>query len=323
MRAVVCHTLNGPEGLVIEQLPSPECPDDRIRVHVWASGLNYVDALFVQGLYQLKPALPFIPGSEVAGEITEVGSNVTGWKVGDRVFASIGLGGFAGEVVVNPAQLIRIPDRLSYGQAATMTQSYATAWFALTRRISVQADDWMVVLGAAGGVGLAMIDVGRAIGAKVIAAASTDEKLQLCIERGAHGVIKYSEEDLKNRIRELTGGGADIVVDPIGGNQSEAALRGLTDGGRFLVVGFASGTIPNLPANQILLRNRNVVGVDWGSWAMTQPDLNEALLNEVVEAVDSGVLTPIEPTEYPLSEVSTALRDLLERKLSGKACLTY
>ncbi|HTO00511.1 MAG TPA: NADPH:quinone oxidoreductase family protein [Microthrixaceae bacterium] len=323
MRAVVCHTLSGPEGLEIEQLPSPDCPDDRIRIHVWASGLNYVDALFVQGLYQLKPALPFIPGSEVAGEITEVGSAVSGWQVGDRVFASIGLGGFAGEVVVNPAQLIRIPDRLSYGQAATMTQSYATAWFALTRRTMIQPDEWMTVLGAAGGVGLAMIDVGRALGAKVIAAASTDEKLQLCIERGAHGIIKYSDEDLKTRIRELTDGGADVVVDPIGGENSEKALRGLTDNGRFLVVGFASGAIPNLPANQILLRNRNVIGVDWGSWAMSQPDLNAALLSDVVSAVDNGVLTPIEPVEYPLNDVSIALRDLLERKLSGKACLTY
>lgn len=323
MRAVVCHTLSGPDGLEIEQLPSPDCPDDRIRVHVWASGLNYVDALFVQGLYQLKPALPFIPGSEIAGEITEVGSSVTGWEVGDRVFASIGLGGFAGEVVVNPAQLIRIPDRLSFGQAATMTQSYATAWFALTQRTTILPEEWMAVLGAAGGVGLAMIDVGRALGANVIAAASTDEKLQLCIERGAHGVIKYSEEDLKTRVRELTGGGANLVVDPIGGTNSELALRALTDGGRFLVVGFASGTIPSLPANQILLRNRNVIGVDWGSWAMSQPDRNEILLNEVVAAVDNGVLSPIEPVEYPLNQVSTALKDLLERKLSGKACLTY
>ncbi len=323
MRAVVCKTLSGPEGLVIEQLPSPDCPDDRIRIHVWASGLNYVDVLFVQGRYQIKPALPFIPGSEIAGEITEVGSEVSGWQVGDRVFASIGLGGFAGEVVVNPAQLIRIPDRLSYGQAATMTQSYATAWFALTNRTTIQPGEWMVVLGAAGGVGLAMIDVGRAFGANVIAAASTDEKLQLCIERGAHGVIKYSEEDLKSRIRELTDGGASLVVDPIGGANSELALRGLDDGGRFLVVGFASGSIPSLPANQILLRNRSVIGVDWGSWAMTQPDQNAALLQDVVAAVDSGLLGPIEPVEYPLSEVSTALTDLLERKLSGKAALTY
>lgn len=322
MRAVVCTTLSEPEDLVIEQLDTPACPEDRVRVHVWASGLNYVDALFVQGKYQIKPALPFIPGSEIAGEITELGSSVTGWSVGDRVFASIGLGGFADEVVLNPLQLVPIPDRLSYGQAATMTQSYATAWYCMTRRTQVLTDEWVVVLGAAGGVGLACIDVARALGAKVIAAASSDEKLRLCIERGAHGVVDYATEDLKTKVRELTDGGADVVIDPVGGTLADPALRSLGQNGRYLVVGFASGDIPQLPANQILLRNRQVIGVDWGAWAMSDPGANAALLGEVIGAVEDGSLTPIEPTAYPMNEVGRALRDLLDRRLTGKACLT-
>lgn len=321
MRAVVCHQFSEPEELSIEQLDSRPCAPNQVRVHVWASGVNYVDALFVRGTYQIRPPLPFIPGSEIAGEVTEVGSQVEGVAVGDRVMASIGLGGFADEVVCNADQLWPIPDRLDYGQAATMTQSYATAWFSLRRRTIVAPDDWVVVLGAAGGVGLAAIDVARASGAKVIAAASTDEKLHLCIERGAHNVVNYSTEDLKTRVRELTDGGADIVVDPVGGELTEPGLRSLRVGGRLLIIGFASGTIADIPANHVLLRNRSVVGVDWGAWAMADPEANSALLGEVLAAVDDGALTPAEPVAYPLAEAGRALRDLLERRLTGKAYL--
>ncbi|MEX0767303.1 MAG: NADPH:quinone oxidoreductase family protein, partial [Microthrixaceae bacterium] len=284
--------------------------------------LNYVDALFVQGKYQIRPQLPFTPGSEIAGEITELGDQVQGLNIGDRVFASIGLGGFADEVVLSPSQIVPIPDRLSFAQAATMTQSYATAWFSLTQRTRVLPQEWVVVLGAAGGVGLAMIDVARSHGAKVIAVASTSEKLRLCIERGAHGVVDSTTEDIKSRIKELTEGGADVVVDPVGGSAAESALRALGNNGRYLVIGFASGEIPMLPANQILLRNRQVIGVDWGAWAMANPDDNAALLGEVIAAIEGGSITPIEPRSYPLTEASTALRDLLERRITGKACLS-
>ncbi|MEI7887649.1 MAG: NADPH:quinone oxidoreductase family protein [Actinomycetes bacterium] len=322
MRAVMCRELGEPELLLLEQLDTEPCPPDRVRVHIWASGLNYVDALFVQGKYQIRPQLPFIPGSEIAGEITELGEQVQGFTVGNRVFASIGIGGFADEVVLSPSQIIPIPDRLSFAQAATMTQSYATAWYSLTQRTQLLPEEWVVVLGAGGGVGLAMIDVARAHGAKVIAVASTSEKLQLCIERGAHGVIDSSTEDVKTRIRELTEGGADIVIDPVGGSLAELALRALRENGRYLVIGFASGVIPDLPANQILLRNRHVIGVDWGAWAMTNPGENATLLGEVIAAVEDGSITPIEPHLYPLAEASTALRDLLDRRLVGKACLS-
>lgn len=322
MRAVLCHSFAEPEQLRVEQLDTPPCGPGRVRVHVWASGLNYVDALFVQGKYQIRPALPFVPGSEIAGEVTEIGDGVDGFAVGDRVMASVGLGGFADEIVLSPSQLTPIPDRLSYGQAATMTQSYATAWFSLTRRTVVRPEEWVLVLGAAGGVGLAMLDVARCLGAQTIAAASNDEKLRLCIERGAHSVIDYSSEDVKDRARELTGGGVDIAVDPVGGDLTEPALRALRNYGRLMIIGFASGTIPKLPANQVLLRNRSVLGVDWGAWAMSDPDGNAAVMSEVLTRVEDGSLTPAEPTTYSLHDAGTALRDLLERRVTGKACLT-
>lgn len=326
MRAVVCHAFAEPEHLVIEDRDTVPCGPGQVRVRVWASGLNFVDALFVQGQYQIRPQLPFIPGSELAGEVTEVGDGVEGWDVGDRVMASVGLGGFVDEAVLHPGQLVHIPDTLSFGQAATMGQSYATAWFTLTRRTTVAEGDWVVTFGAAGGVGLAVLDVARALGAKTVAVASTPEKLQLCIERGAHAVVDSSASadevgDVKSRIREVTEGGADVVVDTVGGDLSEQGLRGLREDGRLMIVGFASGSIPRLPANQVLLRNRQVIGVDWGAWAMGHDAENAALLDEVMDRVADGSLRPVEPTVYPLAEVGTALRDLLERRITGKACL--
>lgn len=321
MRAIVCEAFGEPEDLTVHQLAAPPCGPNQVRVHVWASGVNYVDALFVQGRYQIRPPLPFVPGSEIAGEITEVGTEVTDLTVGDRVMASVGLGGYADEVVLTTGQVTRMPERLSYAQAATMTQSYATAWFSLTRRTTVTADNWVLILGAAGGVGLAALDVARALGAKVIAAASSDEKLQLCIERGAHGVVNYSTEDVKTRVRELTDGGADVVVDTVGGSLSEPALRAMGTGGRLLVIGFASGTIADLPANQILLRNRSVIGVDWGAWAMSDPEGNAVVLAEVLALVEDGTLTPTEPSSFPLVDAGQVLRDLLERRIIGKVCL--
>ncbi len=322
MRAIVCEALGEPEDLYVRQLDTPPCGADQVRVHVWASGVNYVDALFVQGRYQIRPPLPFVPGSEIAGEVTEIGGDVVDLAVGDRVMASVGLGGYADEIVLAPSQLTGIPERLSYAQAATMTQSYATAWFSLTRRTTLTPDSWVLILGAAGGVGLAAMDVARALGAKVIAAASSDEKLQLCIERGAHGVVNYTTEDLKTRVRELTDGGADVVVDTVGGELSEPALRALGTGGRLLVIGFASGSIAELPANQILLRNRSVIGVDWGAWAMADPEGNAVVLAEVLALVEDGTLSPSEPVSHPLAEAGQVLRDLLERRIIGKVCLT-
>lgn len=322
----MCRQLGEPEDLVVEDLDTVPCGLDQVRVRIWASGVNYVDALFVQGRYQIKPPLPFVPGSEIAGEVTEVGPAVEGWQVGDRAMASIGIGGFADEAVLRPEQLTRIPDELSFGQAATMGQSYCTAWFTLTRRTVLRPEDWVVIFGAAGGVGLAMLDVARSFGAHTVAVASSPEKLQLVIERNANAVIDSSVPEaeagpMRTQIREVTGGGADIVIDPVGGDLTEQGLRGLREGGRLMIVGFASGAIPDLPANQVLLRNRSVIGIDWGAWALGHPQENAALLAEVLERVEAGTLSPVEPDIVPLEDVGTALRDLLERRVVGKVAL--
>lgn len=326
MRAVMCRELGEPEDLVVEDLDTVPCGLDQLRVRIWSSGVNYVDALFVQGRYQIKPPLPFVPGSEIAGEITEVGPAVEGWSVGDRVMASIGLGGFADEAVLRPDQLTRIPDNLTFGQAATMGQSYSTAWFSLTRRTVLRPEDWVVIYGAAGGVGLAMLDVARSFGAHTVAVASSPDKLRLVIERNANVVIDSSVPEaeagpLRAQIREITDGGADIVIDTVGGPLAEEGLRGLREGGRLLVIGFASGEIPSLPANQVLLRNRSVLGVDWGAWALAHPQENAQLMAEVLAQVEAGALSPIEPTTLALEDVGVALRDLLERRVVGKVAL--
>ena len=321
MYAVVCRELGDPESVVIEERPPRPLDPSKVRVKVGACGVNYVDGLFVQGRYQMVPEVPFVPGSELAGEVVEVGSDVRGWEVGQRVMASVGLGGFVDEAELAADQLIAVPDLLTDAQAATLGQSYATAFFTLSRRTVARAGEWIVVLGAAGGVGLAMLDVARALELNVIAAASTPEKLELCIRRGAHEVIDYTKEDLKSRIRELTGGGADIVVDPVGGANSGAALRALGEFGRLMVIGFASGTIADLPANQVLLRNRNVLGVDWGMWALGHPEENSQLMAEVMAAAEAGTIEPVEPEAYPFADAGRAMRDLLERRVTGKVCL--
>lgn len=321
MRAVVCKEFGPPELLSLEQLPSPDCGPDQVRIRVWSSGVNFVDALFVGGQYQIKPQLPFIPGTEISGEITQVGDAVTTWQVGDRVIATTFLGGFADEVVIAADAPYPLPSTMNFDQGATFVQSYATSAFSLINRAQVKEGDWVVVLGAAGGVGLAAIDIARSLGAQVIACASTDEKLQMCIERGAHWVINYKTESLKDRVRELAGGGADILVDPVGGDLADQALRSLNYGGRYLVIGFAAGAIPKLPANQILLRNRTVMGIDWGAWAMRNPEENEAVMSQILDLAERGLIRPVEPTAYPLQDAARVLTDLLNQGGTGKICL--
>jgi NADPH2:quinone reductase len=289
--------------------------------------VNFVDALFVQGLYQIKPPLPFVPGNEIAGVVNAVGEGMSGFAVGDRVFANVGLGGFASEVMVDARRVAHTPAVLTDAQAATFTQSYSTAWFALVHRARVRAGQSMLVLGAGSGVGLAAVDVGRSLGMTVFAAASTDDKRSAAAERGAVAVIDSSSDDVKVRAKELaaefTGdpNGVDVVYDPVGGSQGEQALRALRDDGQFLVIGFASGAIPQLPANQVLLRNRRVTGVDWGAWAGRHPADNAAMLDAIVAAVEAGALHPAEPVRYPLSDASRALQDQLDRKITGKTVL--
>jgi NADPH:quinone reductase len=327
MRVVSCNSFGPLAGLSIEARdPWPLGPDD-VRISVTAAGVNFVDALFVQGLYQIKPPLPFVPGNEVAGVVSEIGSGVTEFAVGQRVFTNVGLGGYASEVAVPAKRVLATPDSMTDGQAATFTQSYSTAWFALVERARVSAGQSMLVLGAGGGVGLAAVDVGRALGLTVIAAASSADKRAAAVERGAAAVIDSSTEDVKARAKELAGeltgdgNGVDVVYDPIGGVQGEQSLRALREDGQFLVIGFASGAIPQLPANQVLLRNRRVTGVDWGAWVGTHQRENAQMLSDIVAAIDDGRLSPVEPVTYPLDEAARALQDQLDRKIVGKTVL--
>jgi NADPH:quinone reductase len=320
MRRVVCPDLGSLDQLVVEDAEPPVPREGQVVVDVKAAGVNYVDALFVQGQYQIKPPTPFTPGSEVAGVVSALGPGVQGVAVGDRVLVQTGLGGFAEQVAANVLSLVPMPDGLSFGQAATLVQSYATMLYAFTRRTTVAEGESVLVLGAGGGIGLAAIDVARALGLRALAVASSADKRDKAVAAGAEAAIDAAD-DVKARARELGGGGVDVVVDPIGGPLAEAALRALRIGGRFLVIGFASGEIPRLPANQVLLNNRTVVGIDWGAWTMQQPDAHRALLGELMAMVAEGRLHPVEPTAYPLAEVSTALADLVGRRVVGKVVL--
>ncbi len=321
MRAVVCTEFAPIERLRIEERPDPEPGPGQVVVAVRAAGVNFVDGLFVQGKYQIKPPLPFTPGGEVAGVVASIGEGVTGIAVGDRVLASSWLGGFATHVTVSAGAVVPIPGALTDGQAAALVQSYGTMLFSLTRRTQVEPGEWVLVLGAGGGIGLAAIDVARHLGARVIAAASTREKLEAATAAGAEATIAYESEDLKARAREISGGGVSLVVDPVGGRFAEDALRALGWMGRYLVIGFAGGDIPRLPANQVLLNNRTVVGVDWGAWTMRDAEGNRALMAELVDLVAAGALHPVEPTAYALDDVVRALTDLQDRKVAGKVVL--
>ena len=322
MQVVVCNQVGSLDQLVVEERPSPDLYPTCVRIAVTACGVNYVDALFVQGKYQIKPPTPFIPGMEIVGRVIEVAGDVAGINIGDRVFANIGLGGYVSEAVVAASRVVVLPESLTDGQAATFMQSYLTGWFALVERARVEAGKWLLVLGGGGGVGLAAVDLGHALGLRVIAVASTDEKRALATARGADAVIDstLSANEIKEQAKQISGGGVDYIYDPVGGEVGETCLRALTDDGQYLVIGFVAG-IPMLPANQVLLRNRRITGVDWGAWAMKNPDLNNANLAKVLELIDIGKLCPVEPVTYPLRDAARALTDIQARKIAGKVAL--
>ncbi|MGN6695889.1 MAG: NADPH:quinone oxidoreductase family protein [Aquihabitans sp.] len=321
MQRIVCTQWGPPEDLVLVDEPDPVPGDGKVLVAVDAAGVNFVDALFVAGTYQIKVPPPFTPGSELAGTVTAVGPGVELVEVGDRVLSSLGLGGYASHAVLPALGVTRIPDSLPSTTAAALVQSYCTAWFALKRRTTVRPDETVLVLGAGGGVGLAAIDVARSMGARVIAAASSEEKLVAARAMGAAETITYETEDLKTRAQELSEGGVDVVIDPVGGPHTDPALRALGVFGRLVVIGFAAGEIASLPANQVLLKNRTVVGVDWGAWAMQHPAAQAVVLDEVLDGVRMGLLHPVAPDERPLADAGAVLRDLLERRLQGKTVL--
>jgi NADPH:quinone reductase len=320
MRSVVCKDLGPPDQLEVTEGPPPEPREGQVRIAVRAAGVNYVDGLIAAGRYQVKLTPPFVPGSEVAGVIDAVGADVDEQRIGERVFATLGVGGFAEAAIARAGDAQPIPEVLDFARAASFHQAYSTAWFAFTRRTTVTPGETALVTGAGGGIGLAAIDVARALGLRVIAVASTGEKRKLAEQAGADATIDSSSEDVKARARELSDGGVDVVYDAVGGELSEATLRALRFDGRFLVIGFTGG-IAKVPMNLVLLNNRTVIGVEWGGWVMKQPDENRIMVAEVLDRIAAGDLHPVAPTQRPLEEAGTALSDLLERRAAGKIVL--
>ncbi|MBE0550087.1 MAG: NADPH:quinone oxidoreductase family protein [Rubrivivax sp.] len=322
MRAVLCKAYGPPESLVVEERPTPAPGPGQARVAVHACGVNFPDTLIIQGNYQFKPELPFSPGGEVAGVIQALGEGVTGFAVGDRVIAATTWGGYAEEVVAEAPRLIPMPATMDFRTAAAFTLTYGTSHHALKDRAQLRPGETLLVLGAAGGVGLAAVELGKAMGARVIAAASSDDKLALCTAHGADATINYQTEDLRARIKALTGGrGIDVVYDPVGGDLSEPALRSMAWNGRFLVVGFAAGRIPSLPLNLPLLKGCAIVGVFWGAFTRHEPARNAANLQELLQWWQQGRLRPHVSAVYPLERAADALNDLLQRRVQGKAVL--
>ncbi len=323
MRAMICKEYGPPESLVLGELPRPELDGNDIRIRVHACGVNFPDTLIIQGKYQLKPPMPFAPGGEVAGEVIEVGDKVTGLKVGDRVMALTGFGGFAEEAVTNVNRAIPIPPGMDYVTAAGFSMVYGTSYHALVQRGRLKAGENLLVLGASGGVGLAAVEIGKALGARVIAAASSPEKLAVAKEHGADELIDYSKEDLKERVKELTGGnGADVIYDPVGGDAFDACLRAINWDGRLLVIGFASGRIPQAPANLPLLKGSSIVGVFWGAFVNRDPKTNFQNFQHLFQLYAEGKIKPHVCRTYPLEQAADALNDLLERRVTGKVVLT-
>ena len=319
MKAIVCNAYGPPSELVLEELSSPRPKEGEVLVQVKACGLNFPDTLIIQGLYQIKPLLPFSPGSDVAGVVKSVGAGVSHLKEGDEVFGFVAWGGLSEEVRVPAQQCFIKPPDMDFNLAASFMLAYGTSYHALKDRARLQAGETLLVLGAAGGVGLAAVELGKLMGARVIAAASTDEKLALCREYGAAETINYKKEDLKGSIKEICGGkGVDVVYDPVGGPYAEPALRSMAWAGRYLVVGFAAGDIPKIPLNLPLLKGCDIMGVFWGSFATQFPGKNLQNAKDLLGWQASGKIKPHIDKVYSLTEAPNALEDLMNRKAKGK-----
>jgi NADPH2:quinone reductase len=292
-------------------------------IDVKAAGLNFPDVLMIQGKYQYQPDMPFIPGGECAGVVEAVGDKVTRFNVGDKVLSAGGSGAFCQKIAVNEFAAFPMPEGLSFEQAAGVSITYFTSYYALKQRANIQPGETLLVLGAAGGVGTSAIELGKHMGAKVIAAASTDEKLELCKKLGADEVINYSEANLKEAIKELTDGkGVDVVYDPVGGDYSEQAIRGMGWNGRYLVIGFASGPIPKIALNLTLLKGCSLVGVFWGRFAGEEPEVNLKNIEELWELFSSGKISPVVTDSFPIEQYEEAFNCMIERRARGKVIIT-
>ena len=319
MKALLCREYGPIERLAVEEVPSPRPGANEVVVEVKASSLNFPDTLLVQGRYQVKPELPFSPGMELAGIVKEVGSFVRDARIGDRVIAAPGRGGFAQECVVAADRLSPLPPGMDFEAGAALLLTYCTSLHALKDRGNLQRDETLVVLGAAGGVGSSAIEIGKAMAARVIAAASGEDKLEFCKQLGADEAIDYEKSDLRQRILDLTGGkGVDVVYDPVGGAYTEAALRATAWRGRLLVIGFASGAIPEVKLNLVLLKERSVVGVYWGDWTQRDPQGQRRNVEQLAEWFAEKKIRPVVSERVSLEEAPAAMLRLLHRQVKGK-----
>lgn len=322
MKAVLCKEYGLPDSLVLAEVEPLRPGKGQVVISVKACGVNFPDTLIIQGKYQLKPDMPFTPGSEIAGIVKEVGEGVEHVQVGEHVIAFTGVGGFAEEVAADAAKLIKMPSGMDFATAAAFTLVYGTSHHALKDRAQLKPGETLLVLGAAGGVGLAAVELGKVMGAHVIAAASSAEKLAVCQQHGADELINYSTEDLKERVKALTRGkGVNVIFDPLGGNYSEAALRSIAWNGRMLVIGFAAGDIPRIPLNLTLLKGCSIVGVFWGSFTEREPQRNQEHLQELLTWFAQGKIKPHISATYSLDQAADALNDVMSRKVKGKVVL--
>lgn len=320
MRAMVVDELGGP--LRVGQLPEPEPGPGQVTIAVRRAGINFPDMLIMQGRYQLKPPVPFAPGFEVAGEVLAIGPDETRFTPGDRVMASLWYGGYAEVVAVDEARVFAVPDGVSDDQAAVVPIAYGTSYHALADRADLQSGETLVVLGASGGVGLATVDIGAMLGARVIGCVGAEWKGEAVREQGAEHVINTKTEDVRSRVLEITdGNGANVVYDPVGGEATEIALRYLAWRGRLLIIGFTSGKIPDLAANRLLLKGAAAVGVYWGQFAELEPAVNRANFDMILSRIADGILQPFVSERYPLEDAGKALAALAERRAVGKLVL--
>jgi NADPH2:quinone reductase len=322
MRAVLCKTYGMPSDLVLENVPSPQPGPGEVLVTVKAAGVNFPDVLMIQNKYQHRPPLPFSPGYEIAGVIKELGPGVNGLQVGDAGVAMLRYGAFAEEAVVPAERFWRIPPDVDFVAAAAFPLAYGTSYHALKDRGRLQPGETLMVLGAAGGVGLAAVQLGKLMGATVIACASSDEKLATCRQHGADQLINYRTQNLREAVKALTGErGVDVVLDPVGGEYSEPAVRSMAWFGRYLVVGFTSGEIPRMPMNLPLLKGCALVGVAWDTYSRRNPEGGRQNISEMIAWIRNGKLKPIVTWQYPLAEAGRALEDVMQRKVQGKVVI--
>lgn len=322
MRIVHCVRHGMPEDLVLAEVPDPVPAAGQLLIEVHASSLNFPDVLMIQGKYQSQPPMPFAPGGEIAGVVAAIGPNVSGWQVGERVFGGTGSGGFAEKVAVPAAAMRRMPDGMGFPAASGLSTTYGTSYYALKQRAALQPGETLLVTGAGGGVGIAAVELGVAMGARVIAAASSREKLELARSAGAAELIDYSDGKLKDKVKAITGGrGVDVIYDPVGGPMFDDCMRSIAWYGRVLVIGFADGEIPKLPTNLVLLKSCQVIGVFYGAWTARDPEGAAQNMREIVQMCTAGKLKPRIGAVFPMDQYAPAMRCLMERRALGKVVL--